>query len=275
MDKHEIYEHWTNWAQEHGEAVEATTRARSAKSIEISALETAFEKLAMINTRPLKILEVGCGNGINIISIAQKYDHGTFTGIDFVPEMIQNAKSLASSSLVSDRCTFIVGDAMELHKVEDLADDFDAVFTVRCLINLQTDENQQTALCSITERVSPEGFVFLVENSQQSFARQNDLRGELGLASRSAASFNHFIDEVSFLESARVSGLHHIQTLDISSLHDTVLYALLPSVSEGRVDYEHSLVLAAAQLEIANHQSLSSPFGGFGQNRLFIFQKIA
>ena len=121
MDKQANYEHWTRWAQEHGEAIEATTRARSAKSIEISALETVFEKLAQINTRPLNILEVGCGNGINIISLAEKYGHVTFTGIDFVPEMIKNAKSLSQSSLVSDRCTFTVGDAMELNKVEDLA----------------------------------------------------------------------------------------------------------------------------------------------------------
>jgi ubiquinone/menaquinone biosynthesis C-methylase UbiE len=273
MNKEENYAHWTSWAQEHGEAIEATTRTQSAKSIELSALNSAFARYTSVDSTPTTVLEVGCGNGVNCVSIASSFPQSQILGIDFVPEMVEHARGSARSARTDDRCTFRVGDAMQLEEIEDLPNDFDIVFTVRCLINLQSDENQRRALKSIAARVATNGYIFLIENSQQTYARQNELRISLGLQPRTPASFNHFIDEVSFLEFAKECGLTLQGIVDISSLHDTVLYALAPSTNGGEIDYKHPLVEAATKLEIAFHKELGSPFGDFGQNRLFIFHK--
>lgn len=273
MNREEIYDHWTSWAREHGEAIEATTRTQSAKSIELSALTSALARYTAIESQSTSVLEVGCGNGVNCVSLASSFSHSRIFGFDFVPEMVEHACSSAQSAKVNERCTFLVGDALQLETIEDLPDAFDIAFTVRCLINLESDSNQQKALKSIANRVVSGGYIFLIENSQQSYARQNDLRENLGLDARTPASFNHFIDEESFLDFAATCGLTLECIVDISSLHDIVLYALLPSVSDGAIDYKHPLVQAATQLEIANHTKLNSPFGGFGQNRLFIFHK--
>ena len=273
MNKEEIYDHWTSWAQEHGEAIEATTRTQSAKSIELSALNSALSRYTSIDSAPTTILEVGCGNGVNCVSIAAGFPQGQIFGIDFVPEMVEHARGSARSAHANERCTFRVGDAMQLEEIDDLPTDFDIAFTVRCLINLESDENQRRALKSIAERVATNGYIFLIENSQQTYARQNELRISLGLQPRTPASFNHFIDEVSFLEFAKECGLTLQGIVDISSLHDTVLYALAPSTNGGEIDYKHPLVEAATKIEIAHHPELGSPFGDFGQNRLFIFHK--
>jgi ubiquinone/menaquinone biosynthesis C-methylase UbiE len=273
MNKEEIHSHWTQWAQEHGEAIEATTRTQSAKSIELSALNSAFVRYTSIESAPINVLEVGCGNGVNCVSIASHFPQSRVCGVDFVPEMVEHARSSAQSAKVSEHCTFLNGDALQLETINDLPHDFDIAFTVRCLINLQSDENQRQALKSIADRVVSGGYIFLIENSQQSYARQNNLRTTLGLETRNPASFNHFIDEVSFLDFATECGLTLQGVVDISSLHDTVLYALLPSITGGEIDYKHPLVHAATQLEIAHHEKLGSPFGDFGQNRLFIFHK--
>ena len=273
MDKAEIHKHWTSWAQEHGEAIEATTRAKSAKSIELSALNSSLTRYTDINSQPTRILEVGCGNGVNCVSIATHFPKAQITGIDFVSDMIEHAHGSARSAEVANRCHFLVGDAMKLDEIENLPNNFDVAFTVRCLINLQSDENQRLALEAISDRVSENGFIFLIENSQQTYSRQNQLRVNIGLEPRTPAPFNHFIDEESLTKFAAECGLTLVNVVDISSLHDTVLYALLPSVSNGEIIYDHPIVLAATQMEMTFHEHLNSPFGDFGQNRLFIFQK--
>ena len=68
---------------------------------------------------------------------------------------------------------------------------------------------------------------------------------------------------------------------DIVSLHDLLLYVLVPMINGGTVDYGHPLVDAAAQLQIAagaaglDGAAGLAGFGGFGQNRLYVCRKDA
>lgn len=275
MDKQANKAHWTSWAQEHGEKVQATTRTPTAKVIEVGALDAAISQYVSSGETASRILEVGCGNGVNCVALAKKFPDSHLVGVDFVPEMITNAQQHAMAEGLADRCDFREGDALDLDKTLGDGEEFDVAFTVRCLINLQTDENQVAALASLVSHVRPGGLVLLIENSQQSYARQNGLREILGMTSRTPAEFNHFFDEEYFLREAAQLPLSHVKTVDISSLHDIVLYALVPATNGGNVDYEHPLVAAATDLEMAMNNDLASAFGGFGQNRLFIFHRTA
>ena len=275
MDKQANKEHWTSWAHEHGEKVQATTRTETAKLIEVGALRDAISQYIGSEESPSRILEVGCGNGVNCVRLAQSFTNMNFVGLDYVPEMITNAQVLATKEGVADRCTFYEGDALDLDLTLGNTKDFDLAFTVRCLINLRTDENQMAALMSLVSRVRPGGSIFLIENSQSSYTRQNRLREMLGMEPRIPAAFNHFINEDLFLGEAEKLPLTHVKTVDISSLHDILLYVLVPTINGGAVDYEHPLVAAATDLELQMNGALKSAFGGFGQNRLFIFQRTA
>lgn len=275
MDKQANKEHWTSWAHQYGQNLKATTRTATAKKIEVGALMAAITQHAGSRESALRILEVGCGNGINCVALAREFPNMQFVGLDYVSTMIASAQQLAAKEGVADACTFIEGDAFDLDSALSANKEFDVALTVRCLINLQADRNQVSVLASLVGCVRPGGVSLLVENSRQSYAKQNLLRAVLGMEPRSPAAFNHFIDENFFLREAGKLPLAHIATVDISSLHDILLYVLVPAINGGVVDYEHPLVAAATDLELGIGNELASAFGGFGQNRLFVFRRSA
>jgi len=273
MDRQANKDHWTSWAREHGEGLKATTRTGTAKTIEVAALRSAFIQYLPEADGPFRALEVGCGNGVNCFALAESFSAGEFLGVDYVPDMVHHANRSAESRGLTERCQFFEADAMDLDAALGSTTEFDVAFTVRCLINLQNDANQRSALASIASRVRVGGLVFLIENSQKSYGQQNELRQELGLEVREPASFNYFIDETSLFKDLHEIALQHVRTVDISSLHDVVLYVLLPAVNGGVVDYESPIVDAAARLEAGDAGQLTSRFGGFGQNRLFVLRR--
>ncbi|WP_232302784.1 class I SAM-dependent methyltransferase, partial [Elstera litoralis] len=70
MDSKQIFEHWSNWAETYGTNLRATTKTGTAKLLELDALA---RRLGLLNTtESADILEVGCGNGINCISLSKQ-----------------------------------------------------------------------------------------------------------------------------------------------------------------------------------------------------------
>ena len=114
----------------------------------------------------------------------------------------------------------------------------------------------------------------MIENPMCTYSRQNQAREILGLKSRSPADFNHFLDERRILEYAKNQcGLVHLATEDFISLHDLMLYVLVPATNGGVVDYDHPIVKAATDLNIGFSANEENSFGSFGQNRLYLFRK--
>lgn len=83
-----------------------------------------------------QVLEVGCGTGVVVRSLAQRQDFsGIVTGIDQSPTFIDAARRFARDEGVSDRVVFQVGDA---HRIEFEDGKFDAVIA-HTLISHVTD----------------------------------------------------------------------------------------------------------------------------------------
>ena len=95
----------------------------------------------------------------------------------------------------------------------------------------------------------------------------------MGLSRRSPAEFNHFFNEESLLPFLGSLGLDVFDIEDLISLHDLVLYVLLPMINGGKVDYDNPLVEAAANLNIAISSLKPSAMGAFGQNRFYKARK--
>lgn len=217
-------------------------------------------------------LEVGCGNGINCISLAQAALSSSFDGVDFIEEMVASGKKNALTANVESRVSFHVGDVLSLDKHRKLKPAYDVVFTNRCLINLNSFTLQAQALQQLTSKIKKGGFLFLIENVQQTYDRQNELRTSVGLAKRTPDSYNLFLDEPKFLEFA-THLVELVEVIDFGSLHDVMLYVLVPMISDGKVDYDHPIVQAATNLLLSNPSTLLNSFGSFGQNRLYAFKK--
>jgi SAM-dependent methyltransferase len=272
MDSQQIREHWKNWATTYGGDLRATTKSRTAKALELDALKRRFRNILDASSVE-RVLEVGCGNGINCIELAKVYPALHFDGVDLIPEMIAAAGDNSRASGVGPLTRFFAGGVLELEELQFLKQTYDIVFTVRCLINLNAAALQTQALATLASKVRAGGYLLMIENSTTTYGWQNQCREIVGLEPRAPAEFNVFFDESVILPHLATIGLELIEIEDFSSLHDIVLYVLLPSINNGQIDYEHPLVQSAAALSAGVFERQPGAFGKFGQNRLYVCHK--
>lgn len=274
MDLNKIKQHWEKWAHEFETNLRATTKTPTIKRLEIDALYRAIKRTHFVGMKDVDILEVGCGNGYNCFALSELLQDFNFAGVDYVPEMIENAKTLQNKAIPKySRVTFKVADVLNLENEKNIKSQYHIVFTDRCIINLNTPDLQIKAINQLSKKVKQDGYLIILENIMQSYTRQNDCRKSVGLPERVPAEFNLFIDENTFLLQINKSmKLVHVD--DFGSLHDIVLYVLIPMINSGEIDYNHPLVKAATELSVSVSEKYDNPFGSFGQNRLFLFHKV-
>ena len=266
-----IRKHWENLAEEYGTDLKATTKTSTAKEIELHALSSILEELPLDLNSGLKVVEAGCGNGLNLFWLFEKFPHLDFRGFDFVPQMIASAiKKRDQENISSKKIAFEVA---EFDNPNLPASEFDVVFTVRGLINLNSDELQLSAISKLASLLKPEGFLIFLENSSQSHSKQNDLRERMGLPARSIATYNHFLNENVIRNYLNNSELEIWKQIDFIGLHDLLLYILIPMLNGGKIDYDNPLVHAATELTTKLSLEEMSSMGPYGQNRLSVFRK--
>ena len=273
MDSTEIKKHWQELARTFKTDVNATTKNPYIKFLEIQALAREMRRYAADLPARAKVLEVGAGNGQNCLGLAQQFLNYHFTGIDYVPEMIEQAKALQAKDAGNAQCEFLVGDALELRAV--VSGVFDIVFTDRCIINLNQWELQKKALAQLAERLRPGGYLLLIENSIQNYARQNDARQMVDLPRRVCAPYNLFLDEALLQPALAECGVDFVGVRNFASLFDIMLYVLIPASNGGEIDYSHPLLEPTMRFCAAIEEKGENHFGAFGQNPLFVFRKNA
>lgn len=275
MDMRQIREHWDALAQKYAVDVKSTTKTPTIKQLEIHALARAirafFPNSASVIERT--VLEVGCGNGHNCLGLWRQFGSYRFTGLDYSPQMIESAQRLRDAHPKAN-IHFGVADILDLQMESLHPTTFDVVFTDRCIINLNTWEKQMVGIRNCADRVEAGGALIVLENFSGSYRNQNRLRESVGLPSRTPDPYNCFIQEEAFLSFATNElGLIHAATDDFGSLHDILLYVLIPTINDGYVDYEHPIMEAVTTLLARMPEDLSNQFGPFGQNRLYVFRK--
>jgi SAM-dependent methyltransferase len=267
MDNDAIREHWRDWAVTYATSLRATTKTPTIKELELHALAKAIRSIPLTAGT---VLEVGCGNGINCLALAEMFSDLRFAGVDYIPEMIENARAqLEANPRLAGHVAFHVGDVLEVGLDGVLDPRYDLVFTDRMLVNLNTWELQAQALDTLLDRVAPGGHLVMIENFVGAHTRLNDLREAVDLPRRPAAPFNRFIEE-DRLEHQLEDRAQLIAVETFGSLHDVILYVLTPLVGDGEIDYAHPMVRAATDLCLA-----AEPFeqGEGGQNRIYLFRR--
>jgi ubiquinone/menaquinone biosynthesis C-methylase UbiE len=266
MKPDDIFSHWQGWAVKYGTDLRATTLASSIKRLEVAALQRAIERV-LLPSSTAALLEIGCGNGQNIVALAKIFADRSFewVGVDYVPQMIESAQKNAEDAGISRRARFITGDVLRLDAIRDLDAKYSIVFADRLIINLDTIDKQLRAIDLLANRVSEGGALIMIENSRQTKDHQNDLREVMGLARRADASFNLFLDDEAVIPHLN-SRFTSVEIEDFGSLHDVLLYVLLPHALKSEFHYDHPLMQSVADL------CSRVPFkcGEFGQNRLYL-----
>lgn len=271
----ETREHWQQSAAMYGRSLEATTKTWTAKRLELDALVRRFTLILDGTDRAGAVLEAGCGNGVNCLELASTFPNLSVDGVDYIPAMVAAAEQNRAAAAHGDQVRFFVGDVLHMDDVQELRPEYDIVFTDRCLINLGSVEEQQLGISSLAAKVKPGGHLVMIENSAATYASQNLLRTVLGLEPRTPAPFNLFFDEAEILAHILSLDLKVIEIEDFMSLHDLVLYVLVPAGNGGEIDYGHQMVQTATTLSQAASAAARSPFGAVGQNRLYCCQKLS
>lgn len=174
------------------------------------------------NTPPnARVLDIGCGDGSTLKKLfLEKGINGI--GADYSSEMVQCATKINAGN---EKISFINKSVLEL-SVDDLGQ-FDVIYTQRCLINLDSFEEQIRAITNISSLLKPNGVFLMVENTLDGLEYTNDLRALLGLELISPPWHNVYF-RIGDLEKLKIPNFSIEKREEISSTYyyiSRVIYA--------------------------------------------------
>jgi ubiquinone/menaquinone biosynthesis C-methylase UbiE len=238
MDK--IKEYWDQRAEESKGDPSATTSDIYLRKLESLALTDTL--LKVLGAHKANILDVGCGDGQTTITLAERFPHATFYGIDFSPQMISSAQKALRGTGHSGRMNFVVGDARRLDSsITDIK--FDAILTNRCLINIADKEEQWLALRQIADHLTPGGWYIGTENFLTGQHNLTAMRTSLGLPEIPIRWHNQYFDEGEFVCHAEKI-FRNVELVNFSSAYYFVtrcVYSALCLLEGVTPDYEHPI----------------------------------
>jgi ubiquinone/menaquinone biosynthesis C-methylase UbiE len=244
----------------------ATSRDTQVRDLEIAAFRRGF-------TRPGRVLDVGCGNGLTLLTLAESLEGFDLLGVDFVEKFIKGAVQLRDSRL--DRLKsvprFECADAIAYLKALP-SSSVEYVITARFLQNMPSEQVQRELLVEMHRVLTPGGRLLMCEGSEDGFGALNDLRHAVGLDRIPATS----ADNVSAIRLRDTEMEAYAESLGFS-LHSKlgfahffimarVLHPLLVKPQRPRFD--------ARINELAKEIQMQLPFEpGHGSNTLWILEK--
>ncbi len=226
----------------------------------LKTLETRF----ISETIPAgtSVLDIGCGNGDSLIALAQ-HKNCTGVGVDFSPEMVKLAQAQASKLNLGSKLRFEVSSALALPA--DLGT-FDCAYSQRCLINLDSADEQHKAFLGIMEHVRKGGFYLMVESFIDGLDRTNALRTIFNLEEMKPPWHNLFFKD-SDVQRWATSAFQLKQVVPLSSTYhflSRVVYAAVAQKTGEQLRYDSDINMLSLQLPV---------IGDFGPVRAYRWGK--
>jgi ubiquinone/menaquinone biosynthesis C-methylase UbiE len=153
----------------------ATSRDYNLRELEIAAIKQCIVQKGCM-------LDLGCGNGYTLLSLAKELKDFELTGVDFADELVAGAKSLLelNQDSLQSHPEFHCADAVKY--IEQVPDhSLDYILTERFLLNMPDESTQHAVVREIYRALSPGGRFIMCEASNNGFRALNELRAKLGL----------------------------------------------------------------------------------------------
>lgn len=160
-----------------------------------------------------KVLDIGCGNGINTAKIAALTPQGQVIGIDKSPSMVTKARQ---NSPKYPHLSFQEKDATDMAFYEGHRDYFDVVVS---LVTLHWIADQPTVLKGIFTTLKPNGVAYLRLCSKGGDPIQ-DIADKLSQTAEWRQHFASFIDPMNRFSVAEYEKLLHQQGFSIVKIDD-------------------------------------------------------
>lgn len=229
----------------------------------IGLFSSELSKLS--NKKPIKVADIGCGNGYTLSILSNKYANNVYYGIDTSNELLDIAIRREL-----DNCKFMNNDICSLAFNDN---QLDIIYTERCLINLDNWGVQQEALNEIHRVLKPNEYYLMVEAFTDGLANCNKARVECGLPELKEAPFNIYLDKTllfpyitnKFTIWSPYQFSNSLPTSNFLSSHYFISRVL------------HALITKGEQIkntEFVKFFSYLPPIGNYSQIQAFVLRKI-
>ena len=260
-----IREHYRGIASKHGDSPRSSMEDDFVRQKEVEWITTFLA--AVGRGKPLRVLDLGCGNGYTLAQVASAHPRNRYFGLDFTEELLAIARHRDIK-----RAEFAQGDARSL---QFRSGSFDLVYTERCLINILDWKQQVGALDEIARVLRRGGHYLMIECFTDGLANNNKARRECGLPDIPEAYHNKYIDREAFLEAVRGKfllldpaqfrkrGGPELRSNFLSS-HYFISRVLYPAVTKGEV---------ARNSEMAKFFSFLPPIGQYSPIQALVLRR--
>ena len=255
----DIKDYWNERATK--DASNATTNDVCMRSLERVTLVEQLRRLGC--TIESRVLDAGCGDGETLVALDDAFGCVIF-GRDYSASMLDLARKRVSERPRS-RFNVALGDVRSLRS--EFADEsFDFISTDRCLINLESEEQQFSAIAGIAGLLRPGGFYLAIENFVEGNDRLNELRRTFELPPIEIRWHNRFFTEKTFIPRMKehFSFIEKVEFCSAYYLATRVIYSKLCAVEGRSPDYRHPIHELSTKLPL---------FGDFSPIKLFVLGK--
>jgi len=246
--KQAIKKYWAERAKQHSTSPSATTSDIYLRELEISTIIQTISNLPLPENASL--LDVGCGDGYSTLKVAQEIEDLPFLGVDYSESMVNIAcQRLETQPELKRRVAFVVGDVMELDQVcgNSL---YDVILGDRCLINIDSFENQSYAMAQIAKHTKPGGWYIAIENFIEGNENMNTARRQMRLTEIPVRWHNLYFNEHEFVQSLEPF-FEDIMFKDFASSYyfaTRVIYSSMCQMRGDHPDYNHEIHQLATRL---------------------------
>jgi ubiquinone/menaquinone biosynthesis C-methylase UbiE len=155
-----------------------------------------------------RVLDVGCGPGVALLSYARKRKISAY-GIDYAANMVAFAKRHMAEQAAGQEIEIKQASVLQLPFADN---SLDVVTSHRCLMALLDWNKQQSALVEIARVLEPGGMLILMEGTFDGIERLNNWRVRFGLSEIDAAGRDR-LTTLKFRESELLAFLEPIYEL--------------------------------------------------------------
>lgn len=213
----------------------------------------------------MKILEIGCGNGVTAIEFVKNHNIDIL-GIDYAEQMVVEAQE--SYNQIKDSAKGKVKFAvMKVQEIDAIEEQFDMIYCERVLINLDSWDEQKDILVKISKLLKEDGIFCMCENSMEGLSTINSFREKVDLEKITPPWHNRYLLE-SELEDFSKQG---VLTIVEKSSFTSTYYFLSRVVNAWQAKQNGE---EPSYDSIINKLAIHLPsIGDFGQTKLWVWKR--
>jgi len=249
-----VNNHYDLQAEKHGTSLESTIGDMNIRRLEI-------ENLTKYLKNNKKCLEVGCGNGAATIEIS-KIKKLDLTSIEPNKKLFSIAQQQDVTDILG-KINFLNENILKFYKENT----FEQIFSIRCIINLLTKNDQKNALSNMARSLQPGGDLILLEAFSDGLKELNLVRNELDLENLPGAPHNLHLDKIFVIEHLENENLEFVHEDNFLSSYYFFTRALYPAITK----LNNSNIVKNSKIDY--FFSFFPPYGNFAHIKILKFRK--